>query len=190
MDVRFGLFAEQQQPISDFLIHSRFVGEVMEVGMSLLMNGTSRERGLRGRGGHSNTGQGLLPSEISPPPTEPLFGQPPNGCCAFSLKLGNPACPAPRVPPVVIGGAHQRWRWRSHGSHHPSSLQRPVYRHHPPNILLCPRAGLCSAQNGLGTHPPTLDPDDQLQVHLWPSRTYPPPSRALLRDVHGFQVGG
>lgn len=49
----------------------------MEVGMSLFVNGTSRERGLRGRGGHSGTGQGLLSSEIFPLQRNPCSGNDP-----------------------------------------------------------------------------------------------------------------
>lgn len=100
--------------------------------------------------------------------------------------------PGPRVPPVVIGGAHQRRRWRS------QAPRAAIIRHLCNDLFivttrptfLYSRAGLCSAQNGLGTHPPTLDPDDQLQVHLWPSRRFPPPSRALLRDVDGLDDAG
>jgi hypothetical protein len=80
--------------------------------------------------GHSRTGvccyRRSSPSNRNPGRNDPIV--------VTRSRSNLEMLPCPPVPPVVIGSAHQRWRWRSKGSHHPSSLQRPVYRHHPPNI--------------------------------------------------------
>lgn len=161
----------------------------MEVGMSLLMNGTSRERGLRGAGGTAVQDRGS--SHRTSPPSNPT---PVPAMIQWLLRVlaqtWKSCVPGPRVPPVVIGGAHQRWRWRSRGSHHPSSLQRPVYRHHPPNI--CCIQGLAFV---------VLKMAWELTRQRW-IRTinskyiyglvvgFHPLSRALPRDVDGLDDGG
>lgn len=97
------------------------------------MNGTSRERGLRGAGGTAVQDRGSC-HRTSPPsnPTPvPAMIQWLLRVLAQTWKSCVPGPPGAtcrhRRRPSALALALPR-------SHHPSSLQRPVYRHHPPNI--------------------------------------------------------
>lgn len=153
------------------------------------MNGTSRERGLRGAGGTAVQDRGSC-HRTSPPsnPTPvPAMIQWLLRVLAQTWKSCVPGPPGAtcrhRRRPSALALALPR-------SHHPSSLQRPVYRHHPPNI--CCIQGLAFV---------VLKMAWELTRQRW-IRTinskfiyglvvgFHPLSRALPRDVDGLDDAG